>query len=81
MLRRSRLLQWDMHVFELGSRQLWCLWKSLSRSRPFLHERDIADEHCNGANLNWDNSNCGFCGNVCPAQFSCVYGVCEGSGY
>ena len=31
-------------------------------------------------NFNWDNSNCGWCGNVCPQQFTCVYGVCEGSG-
>ena len=36
-------------------------------------------EYC--ADLYWDNANCGACGNVCPPQFACAWGTCEGYGY
>jgi hypothetical protein len=39
----------------------------------------ICDGRC--TDLMWDSGNCGACGNVCPSQFSCIWGVCEGSGY
>jgi hypothetical protein len=38
---------------------------------------------CSGvcSDLNEDPNNCGACGNVCPPQFGCSFGTCEGCGY
>ena len=38
----------------------------------------LCDDVC--VDLATNRDNCGYCGNVCPQQFTCVYGVCEGSG-
>ena len=40
------------------------------------------ETRCNGVctDVMWDANNCGACGVVCPPQFGCAWGVCEGTG-
>ena len=71
------LLQRDMHLREFGSAQLRRLRKRLRRIDPICNQGTcsgcpVGTAFCGGAciDTNWDNSNCGGCGIVCPERVS-----------